>query len=70
MLVRKPPQLCQSCHDSSATVIHQLPMYNSRDSFNGDDIDSRRNRFVSRSCMNCHTNIQGSNSTGIKSFRR
>jgi len=70
MLVRKPPQLCQSCHDSSATVIHQMPMYNSRDSFNGDDIDSRRNRFVSRSCMNCHTNIHGSNSTGNKSFRR
>ena len=58
MLVRKPPQLCQSCHDSGA---HATIMYNSRDTFKGSDIDSYKQRFVSRACTNCHTNIHGSN---------
>ena len=58
MLVRKPPQLCQSCHDVG---IHAMPMYNSRDTFKGSDTDFYKKRFVSRACLNCHTNIHGSN---------
>jgi len=64
MLVRKPPQLCQSCHESFP---HAWTLYNSTNAFKGSSPDSH---FVARACLNCHTNIHGSNSTGIKSFRR
>lgn len=69
MLVRKPPQLCQSCHDTEAES-HTMPLFSSRDSFAGADSASNKRRFVSRACMNCHSNIHGSNGLGVKSFRR
>ena len=53
-LKRRPPLLCQQCHSAAA---HPALGYT------GDDIESTaRQRFLlSRSCMNCHSQVHGSN---------
>ena len=55
MLVSKPPQLCQDCHGDGG---HPGRPYTARRSFKGPD---PRAQMYSRACMNCHTNIHGSN---------
>ncbi|MEW6586492.1 MAG: cytochrome c3 family protein, partial [Nitrospirota bacterium] len=55
LLIRKPHLLCHSCHDSLG---HLGDLHTSFESFKGPNT---RNFFVARSCLNCHTNIHGSN---------
>ena len=66
LLVRKTPLLCQSCHIEG----HPGSPYTSLHSFSGTA--SGRNRFYARSCLNCHTDIHGSNGPGSrgKAFAR
>jgi DmsE family decaheme c-type cytochrome len=55
LLISKVPLLCQACHTGG----HPGNPYTNRNSFTGTA--SSRNRFFARSCLNCHTNIHGSN---------
>jgi DmsE family decaheme c-type cytochrome len=59
LLVSKPPQLCQSCHDAGR---HPGNPYTQNSIFNGL---SPSNKMYSRACLNCHSNIHGSNASGI-----
>ena len=59
LLERKLPQLCQNCHDVQAGG-HFSEAYTSFHSFNGAATGDK-NKFYGRSCVNCHTNIHGSN---------
>ena len=64
LLERKVPQLCQSCHDVSGGG-HQSKAYTSFYGFNKPaQSDADKNAFFGRSCLNCHTNIHGSNRPG------
>lgn len=63
LLVRKTPQLCQSCHESSG---HPANPYTKFDTFKGPDTN---NRMVSRACLNCHTNVHGSNGPATQGQR-
>lgn len=56
LLTEKVPQLCQECHGSG----HGQYAYGSTFVPGGAD-DSRSSRFMSRSCVNCHQLIHGSN---------
>jgi DmsE family decaheme c-type cytochrome len=53
MLVAKQPMLCQRCHVHSR---HPATIYD-----NTQLTVSRSNRIVGRSCVNCHSQIHGSN---------
>jgi DmsE family decaheme c-type cytochrome len=57
LLVRKAPLLCQSCHNEGR---HPATPYTSFNTFGGSATSSK-NRMFARSCLNCHTNIHGSN---------
>lgn len=63
LLERKVPQLCQSCHDSLGGG-HNAEAYTRQHSFGGVAAFDK-NKFVTRSCLNCHTNIHGSNGPGV-----
>ncbi|MBI4486596.1 MAG: DmsE family decaheme c-type cytochrome [Acidobacteria bacterium] len=52
MLVAKAPFLCQRCHMQSR---HPSTIYD------GVQLTSASNRIVGRGCINCHTQIHGSN---------
>lgn len=54
LLVQKLPNLCQECHDWSR---HPGTAYDAKNGFAGR---SPSNRFLARSCMNCHGQIHGS----------
>lgn len=56
LLTRRPHQLCQTCH------INLLPRHQTAAGF---DIFT-----FNRSCMNCHTNIHGSNHPSGRAFTR
>lgn len=56
LLARKPPQLCQSCHNA---IGHPGSIYSNFETFRGT-ASSGKNRMFARSCLNCHTNIHGS----------
>jgi len=68
LLKQRPPFLCQECHSHSShpSQAGQLPI--------GRTTSSSQLGSVARGCMNCHTNIHGSNSTENKAtagrFRR
>ena len=68
MLVRKTPQLCQGCHDVGDEH-HSAEPFTSRNTFKGP---APSERMVGRACLNCHTNIHGSNGLGTRGieFRR
>jgi DmsE family decaheme c-type cytochrome len=53
-LTRRPPQLCQQCHSAAG---------HPGDAYTGDDLDSvPSNRYMlARGCMNCHSQVHGSN---------
>jgi DmsE family decaheme c-type cytochrome len=53
MLVTKRPFLCQRCHIATRhpSTLYDLP----------DLSASNRTRIVDRGCVNCHTQIHGSN---------
>lgn len=57
LLVRDVPYLCQSCHDASR---HPGTDYPSTAGFSGI---SPKSQFFARGCLNCHSNIHGSNAS-------
>ncbi|NJD55827.1 MAG: DmsE family decaheme c-type cytochrome [Nitrospirae bacterium] len=63
LLVRKPPQLCQSCHEAA---FHPSTPYTKADGFGGTEPS---NKLIGRACMNCHTNIHGSNGPDGRGLR-
>lgn len=63
MLVVKAPMLCQRCHNSRRTG-HQSAVYD------GAALATNNLRIVNRGCVNCHSNIHGSNSPSGQYFQR
>jgi DmsE family decaheme c-type cytochrome len=59
LLDKRVPQLCQSCHDVEAN--HVSTPYTKQSGFRGN---APSNHFYARACLNCHTNVHGSNSRG------
>jgi len=57
LLEKKVPYLCQSCHDERG---HPGSVYTKFETFRGL-ATSGKNRMFARSCLNCHSNIHGSN---------
>lgn len=53
--IEKMPNLCQACHDWQR---HPGTRYGSESEFTGS---ATSNRFIARSCENCHNSIHGSN---------
>ena len=58
LLTQKVPLLCQDCHGSQGS--HATRPYTNLHSFQGS-ATAGKNKFFARSCLNCHTNIHGSN---------
>ncbi len=56
LLVSNLPYLCQSCHDASR---HPGTPYTAASTF----ARSPSNKMYSRACLNCHSNIHGSNAS-------
>jgi DmsE family decaheme c-type cytochrome len=62
MLVVRMPMLCQRCHVASS---HPATLYDT------DQITTKKNnRMFGRSCVNCHSNIHGSNHPSGQFFMR
>jgi DmsE family decaheme c-type cytochrome len=61
MLVAKPPMLCQRCHIGTR---HPSTIYD------GNQLTARSNRLIGRGCVNCHSQIHGSNSPAGNAFQR
>jgi DmsE family decaheme c-type cytochrome len=57
LLTARTPRLCQSCHDWTQ---HPGSPYTSFETFPGTATGSK-NRMIARSCLNCHSQIHGSN---------
>jgi DmsE family decaheme c-type cytochrome len=58
LLTRQGPQLCQQCHED----IRAQGRQHVRRFFDFDDPDAARDRFiVGLNCMNCHSQVHGSN---------
>lgn len=67
LLDKKLPELCQSCHDWSR---HPGTPYTKIDSFESPIAGrAASNKLVGRSCLNCHTNIHGSNGPATNGLR-
>ena len=62
LLSSKPPLLCQSCHDATR---HPGTIYTKFETFPGS-ATSGKNRIIARGCLNCHTNIHGSNGPSVE----
>lgn len=58
LLARKTPYLCQSCH---IVGFHPRVPYGSASTFDPPDTALEPNKLVARACLNCHSNIHGSN---------
>jgi len=68
LLLSKVPQLCQACHDYTR---HPGTLYTKFETFQGSAA-SGKNRMAARACLNCHSNVHGSNapaSRGITHVR-
>ncbi|MGE0593404.1 MAG: DmsE family decaheme c-type cytochrome [Vicinamibacterales bacterium] len=61
MLVARLPMLCQRCHIGTR---HPSTIYDA------GAVGARNNRIVGRSCVNCHSQIHGSNHPSGQSFTR
>jgi DmsE family decaheme c-type cytochrome len=61
MLVAKAPMLCQRCHVASR---HPATIYD------GAQLTAASNRMVGRSCVNCHSQVHGSNHPAGNFFLR
>jgi len=57
LLRKKAPYLCQSCHDERG---HPGAINTRCESFRGSAA-SGKNKMFARACLNCHSNIHGSN---------
>ncbi len=62
LLNEKAPLLCQSCHDSTQ---HPGTIYTKFETFQGS-ATSGKNRMIARSCLNCHSEIHGSNAPSTR----
>ncbi|MDR1989833.1 MAG: DmsE family decaheme c-type cytochrome [Acidobacteriaceae bacterium] len=62
MLTARLPMLCQRCHVSTR---HPASVYD-----NAAVTTSKNNRMLGRSCVNCHSNIHGSNHPSGQFFMR
>ena len=58
LLTNRPPLLCQNCHSTEGS--HPRRQYTNLHSFRGS-ATANKNKFFARACLNCHTNIHGSN---------
>jgi DmsE family decaheme c-type cytochrome len=58
LLTSRVPLLCQNCHSTIGS--HPRRPYTNLHSFQGT-ATANKNKFFARSCLNCHTNIHGSN---------
>ena len=65
LLSVRPPFLCQQCHSDHS---HPREAYDFEDLPGGSG--NRQNRVVGGSCVNCHSNIHGSNFPGARSMRQ
>jgi DmsE family decaheme c-type cytochrome len=61
MLVAKLPMLCQRCHIGTR---HPSTIYDA------NALASKSNRLIGRGCVNCHSQIHGSNSPSGNAFLR
>jgi hypothetical protein len=61
MLVARPPMLCQRCHIATR---HPATRYDAA------AVAAPSNRVISRGCVNCHSNIHGSNHPSGVYFHR
>jgi DmsE family decaheme c-type cytochrome len=64
MLVAKPPMLCQRCHIGTR---HPSTIYDGK---NVQNVATASNRIYGRACVNCHSNIHGSNHPSGNAFLR
>ena len=64
LLIVRAPFLCQQCHSDHS---HAREAYDFEDLPGGSG--SRQNRVIGGSCVNCHSNVHGSNKPGARSFR-
>ena len=58
LLNERAPNLCQDCHDASR---HPGTYYSGNLGFGGTASSAPSTRLIARACVNCHTNIHGSN---------
>lgn len=58
LLNQRVPNLCQECHNAGD---HAGVPYGGNRGFGGTAADAPNLRFIGRACLNCHTNIHGSN---------
>jgi DmsE family decaheme c-type cytochrome len=63
LLKEKVPNLCQDCHDASQ---HPGTAYDMTEAFKGQAPSAR---FYARGCLNCHSEIHGSNAPGSRGKR-
>jgi DmsE family decaheme c-type cytochrome len=61
MLVAKAPMLCQRCHVGTGHPVRP---------YDGVALTASSNRLVGRGCVNCHSNIHGSNHPSGQFFQR
>ncbi len=66
LLVTRPPQLCQGCHDEAR---HMTQPWGSADIIPGTFTPSARGG-INKSCSNCHQKIHGSNHPSGVRFQR
>jgi DmsE family decaheme c-type cytochrome len=68
LLNEKVPNLCQDCHDASS---HPGTMYDADNNFRAPTgaTSGPNSRFIARACLNCHSEIHGSNSPGGRGRR-
>jgi DmsE family decaheme c-type cytochrome len=60
LLAERVPNLCQDCHDAAR---HPGTFYSGNQGFNNTTPNTR---LVARGCLNCHTNIHGSNAPAMR----
>lgn len=61
LLKRKPPYLCQQCH---MDAFHPSSLYD------GADLAGRNRDLIGKACLNCHSQIHGSNHPSGARFQR
>ena len=66
LLKKRPPLLCQQCHSSAG---HPSALY-SGDGLAGGSNSSQRKFLLGKGCLNCHSQVHGSNHpSGVKLMR-
>jgi DmsE family decaheme c-type cytochrome len=63
LLTERVPNLCQDCHDAAR---HPGTFYSGNQGFGSTTSGAPNTRLVARGCLNCHTNIHGSNAPAMR----